>query len=63
MDDIILINLIRVVAEKHKCKITGIDMENHCIMLDGPDDAQIACAQELADILQEVDCEQNISGS
>lgn len=45
------IQMVNIIAQKHKCNIVEVDLENKILILDGPDDAQVACAIELEDLL------------
>lgn len=47
-------NLTTVVinaVEKHGCRLKNIDLENHVLELEGPEDKKAACAMALAKIL------------
>lgn len=50
MDDTTFLNLVKLTAEQHGCTITDVDLENHTINLDGPDDALGACARAIAEL-------------
>ena len=50
-DQYATINLIKLIVDKHGCKILDIDLDNHVLNIDGPEEAQIACAQELEAVL------------
>jgi len=51
MSEAQLLTMITNIVEKHGCKIIEIDLENHLINLEGPEDAKVSCAIELADLL------------
>jgi hypothetical protein len=40
-----------VYVENHGCTIVDLDLENHIVNLDGPDDAVDACAQAIAELV------------
>ena len=50
MDDTTFLNMIKLTAEQHGCTLVDVDLENHVINLDGPDDAVGACAQAIAEL-------------
>ena len=52
MSEAQLLTLITNIVDKHGCKIIEIDLENRVIDLDGPEDAKVSCAIELADLLE-----------
>ena len=51
MDDIAILNMVKLTAENHGCRIVDFDLDNHVINLDGPDDAVDACARAIADLV------------
>jgi len=51
MDDAQMITIVKNVIEQHGCKLIEIDFENHVFNIEGPDDAQAACALALDDVL------------
>ncbi|MFZ7128463.1 MAG: hypothetical protein ACOWWM_20100 [Desulfobacterales bacterium] len=52
MDSSVFLTLVKETAEKHGCRITDVDLENHVLNLDGPEDAMEACARALANLLE-----------
>jgi hypothetical protein len=53
MEENAFLNLIKMTVEHHGCTIVDVDMDNHIINLDGPDDAVDACARAIADVLEQ----------
>jgi hypothetical protein len=51
MDDTVFINMVKTTVEKHGCKIIDVDLENHVLNLDGPDESVAACAQAIAKLV------------
>jgi acetolactate synthase small subunit len=51
MEEQAFLNLIKMTAENHGCRIVDVDLENHVLNLDGPDEAVDACARAIADVL------------
>jgi hypothetical protein len=51
MDETIFLNLLKMTVENHGCTIVDLDLENHIVNLDGPDDAVDACAQAIAELV------------
>lgn len=51
MDDAQMITIVKNVVEQHGCKLVDIDFENYTLNIDGPEEAQAACAKALADVL------------
>jgi hypothetical protein len=43
-------SLLKDTVEKHGCRIVDIDLKNHNINLDGPDEAVEACSIALANL-------------
>lgn len=52
MDDTAFLNLVKLTAEQYGCTITDVDLENHTINLDGPDDTVDACARAIAELAE-----------
>jgi hypothetical protein len=50
MDDTAFLNILKNTVETHGCTIIDVDLENHIINLDGPDDAVAACARAIAEL-------------
>ena len=50
MNDIFL-NLLAATVEKHGCRIVDMDIENHTINLDGPEENVHACAEAIANLV------------
>ena len=50
MDETHFINMVKLTAENHGCRIVDFDLEKHIINLDGPDDAVDACARAIAEL-------------
>ena len=46
-----MLTVITHIVEKHGCRIKEIDFENRLINLEGAEDAKVACAKALADLL------------
>jgi len=53
MDQTTFLNVLMATVEKHGCRIVDLDIENHIINLDGPDDQVNACAQAIAELVGE----------
>lgn len=53
MDQTAFLNILMATVEKHGCRIVELDIENHVINLDGPDDKVNACAQAIAKLVGE----------
>ena len=51
MDDAQMITIVKNVVEQHGCKLVEIDFDNHVLNIDGPEEAQAACALALSDVL------------
>ena len=51
MDAAVFLNLIKATVEKHGCRIVDLDIENHTINLDGPDEKVNACAKAIAELV------------
>lgn len=51
MDDIAFLNLLKLTVENHGCRIVDLDLDNHVVNLDGPDDAVNACALAIAKLV------------
>jgi hypothetical protein len=49
-DDHVL-GLVSQIVAKHGCKIVEIDLENHILNIEGPEDKQVECALEIEKIL------------
>jgi hypothetical protein len=45
------LQLIANVCQRHGCEIRKVDLERHILDLQGPDDAQEKCRQELEALL------------
>jgi hypothetical protein len=54
MDDTLFLNMVKTTAEKHGCRIVDVDLENHILNLDGPDEAVDACARAIAALVDGV---------
>ncbi len=46
-----VITIVKNVVEQHGCMLVEIDIENHVLNIEGPDDAQARCAIALQDVL------------
>ncbi|HSO19205.1 MAG TPA: hypothetical protein VLT88_07100, partial [Desulfosarcina sp.] len=53
MDDTVFLNLVKMTAEQHGCRIAEVDLENHTINLDGPDELLDDCARAIAELMAE----------
>lgn len=42
---------INLIAESHNCRTVFIDPDNRLINLEGPDEAQVACAIEISEVM------------
>jgi len=51
MDDTLFLNILKSTVENHGCSIVDVDLENHVINLDGPDDAVAECAVAIAKLV------------
>jgi hypothetical protein len=45
------LNVLKITVEKHGCHIVDLDLENHVINLDGPDENVHACAAAIANLM------------
>lgn len=50
MDDTIFLNVLKTTVENHGCTIIDVDLENHIVNLDGPDDSVAACALAISEL-------------
>jgi hypothetical protein len=50
-DETTFLNLVKHAVEKHGCRLVDIDLDNHYINIDGPDEALAECARALADLV------------
>lgn len=50
MDDTTFLNVLKTTVENHGCTIIDVDLENHIVNLDGPDDAVAACARAISEL-------------
>jgi len=53
MDDTMFLNVLKTTVENHGCTIIDVDLENHIVNLDGPDDAVAACARAISELVSE----------
>ncbi len=53
MDDTLFLNLVKNTAEKYGCTLADVDLENHVINLDGPDEAVAKCARAISELVGE----------
>lgn len=53
MDDTLFLNVLKTTVENHGCRIVDIDLDNHVINLDGPEDAVAACALAITKLVGE----------
>ena len=51
MDDTIFLNMVKTTVEKHGCTIVDVDLENHVLNLDGPEESVDACARAIANLV------------
>jgi hypothetical protein len=51
MNETIFLNLLKMTVENHGCTIVDLDLENHIVNLDGPDDSVEACARAIAELV------------
>ena len=51
MNEAQILTIITNIVEKHGCRIKEVDVENRLIDLEGPEEAKVACAMALADLL------------
>ena len=51
MDDTLFLNLVKNTAEKYGCTLVDVDLENHVINLDGPDEAVAKCARAISELV------------
>lgn len=49
--DASLLTMITHVVEQHGCKLVDIDLENKTLNIEGPEEAKVACALALQDLL------------
>lgn len=52
MDEGTFLSLLKITVENHGCTIIDLDLDNHVINLDGPDEAVHACARAIADLAE-----------
>ena len=53
MDDTVFLNLVKMTAEQHGCSIAEVDLDNHAIELDGPDEVLEDCPRAIAELMEE----------
>jgi hypothetical protein len=53
MDDTMFLNVLKTTVENHGCTIVDIDLENHVVNLDGPEDAVADCARAISEIMND----------
>jgi hypothetical protein len=46
-----ILTLINRIAQAHGCTLTDVNLEDHIIDLEGPDDNKVACALALEEAL------------
>ena len=46
----IFLNVLKTTVENHGCTIIDVDLENHIVNLDGPDDSVAACARAISEL-------------
>jgi hypothetical protein len=51
MDDTMFLNVLKTTVENHGCTIIDVDLENHIVNLDGPDDAVADCARAISELV------------
>ena len=51
MDDTLFLNVLKMTVENHGCSIVDVDLDNHVINLDGPDEAVAACALAISKLV------------
>ncbi len=54
MDDTIFLNMVKTTVEKHGCTIVDVDLENHVLNLDGPEESVDACARAIANLVDSI---------
>jgi hypothetical protein len=52
MDETTFLNLVKMTAENHGCSIIDVDIDNHIINLDGPEEAVHTCALAIAELVK-----------
>ena len=50
--DTIVVNLLKEAVESEGCHVLEVDLKNHVIKVNGPDDVVSDCARAVADILE-----------
>ena len=50
--DMTLLSMVTQVVEKHGCRLVDFDPENQIINIEGPEEAKVACALALQDLLE-----------
>jgi len=53
MDDPLFIQILTMIVKKHGCTIREWNIDQHMVDIDGPQDAQVACAVEISEVLRE----------
>ena len=51
MDETTFLNMLKITVENHGCTIVDLDIDNHIINLDGPDEA-VLLARAIADLAE-----------
>jgi hypothetical protein len=51
IDDTLMLNMVKRVVEQHGCEFIDVDFENHIIDIQGSDEAKVACALGIEDLL------------
>ena len=48
-----VLTIVTNVVEQHGCKLIDVDLENHILNIEGPEEARAECAMALGQILGE----------
>jgi ribosome maturation factor RimP len=46
-----LLTIVQNIVEQNGCRLVDIDFERHILNIEGPEDAQIRCAQAIEEVL------------
>ena len=53
MDQATFLTVLKMTVENHGCSIVDLDLEQHIINLDGPDEAVDGCMKAIAALFEE----------
>jgi hypothetical protein len=48
-EDTNMLNMVKMIVERHGCKLVDVDFEKHLINIEGPEENQANCARALSE--------------